>query len=208
MSCFRRITDADIQLILRYANHTTYRRQKALYYQSEPAGNVFLLLSGKVIRLKYRADESCVVLGQAEKADWVGLAEILLRSPYLTDAIAETQTEALVFSAKVFDEVMKISGMKEFFLEYLAKSLFILHSQIELNLPLPRLIQYVLAHSQVNEDGSSFLAATQDEIARAIGVTRETVNKYLQTLQNEGLLRIGRGYIQILNSEALDEKII
>jgi CRP-like cAMP-binding protein len=138
----------------------------------------------------------------------VGLAEILLRSPYLTDAIAETQTEVLVFSAKVFDEVMKISGMKEFFLEYLAKSLFILHSQIELNLPLPRLIRYVLVYSKINEDGSSSLAATQDEIARAIGVTRETVNKYLQNLQNEGLLCIGRGYIQIANREALDEKII
>lgn len=80
----------------------------------------------------------------------MGLAEILLRSPYLTDAIAETQTEVLVFSAKVFDEVMKISGMKEFFLEYLAKSLFILHSQIELNFRTRSMRKYSNKYSHMD----------------------------------------------------------
>ena len=208
LSSLRRIGDRDLRVFLRYGRYAVFRKPRALCYQSEPARRVFLILSGRVTKLKYRADESSVVVGQAEKGDWVGLTEVLLSSPYLTDAIAEERTEALVYSAKALEEVMKIPRMKDRFLEYLARSLFLLHSQIELNLPLPRIIQYVLSHAQREETGSASLSITQDEIALAVGVTRETVNKHLKGLQVEGLLQIGRGRIEIPDCEALEVKAL
>ena len=208
MSCFRKIPDADLQLILRCGIHTSFRRQKILYYQSDPARCAYLLLSGKVAGLKYRSDESCVAIGDAKGGDWIGVAEILLSCPYLNDAIAETRIEALVYSAKAFHEVMKVPGMKEFFLKHLAKSFFLLHSQIEINLTSHRLIQYMLLHCVSDDDGSSVLNATQDEIALAIGVTRETVNKHLHSFQNEGVLFVGRGSVRIPRLEALENKLI
>jgi CRP-like cAMP-binding protein len=207
-SCFRLVSDGDLRTVLRYGRPAEYRRQRALCYQSEPARNLFLILSGRVTRLKYRADESCVVFGRGEEGDWMGIAEVLLGSPYLTDVIAEGRTEALVFSAKAVGEVLKISTMKDTFLQYLAKSLFLLHSQMELNLPLPRIIQYILVYSQRKDDGSAVLSVTQDEIAQAVGVTRETVNKYLQILQADGIIQVGRGNLQIPDCEALGERII
>jgi CRP-like cAMP-binding protein len=206
MSCFRKLTDAELQLFLRYGVNATYRRQKALSYQSEPAQNVFFLISGKVTRLKYRSDESCVVLGHAEAGDWIGLAETLIVCPYLNDAIVEIKTEAIAFSARAFNEVMKIKGIGNAVLEYLAKSVYSLHSQIELNMPLPKLIRYITTHARIGDDGSCTLAATQDELAQAIGVTRETVNRYLQILQAESLLTIGRGHIDIPDIDVLRDR--
>ena len=52
-------------LVLRYAGRSAYRQQKALCYQSEQATKVFLLLSGRIRRLKYRADDSCLVLAKS-----------------------------------------------------------------------------------------------------------------------------------------------
>ena len=208
LSCFRRTGDRDLRILLRHGRYIVYRRDRALCYQSEPAREVFLILAGSVVRQKYRADESCVLLWQMQKGDWVGLSEVLLSSSYLSDAIAEEKTEALAFSSKAFVEVMKIPSMKDYFLEYQAKSVFMLHSQIELNLPLARIIQHILAHAQRKGDGSGSLVTTQDDIAQAVGVTRETVNKYLQSLQAEGVLQIGRGRIGIPDCEALEDKTL
>ena len=151
MSCFRKSADAELQLFLRYGVHTSYRKQKALCYQSEPAQSVFFLISGKATRLKYRSDESCVVLGNATAGDWIGMAEILIVCPYLNDAITDTKTEAIVFSARAFNEVMKIKGIRDVVLEYLAKSVYLLHSQIEVNVPLPKLILYITTHARTWE---------------------------------------------------------
>ena len=208
LRCFRRMDERDLRILLRYGRHVSYRKQQALCYQSEPAREVFLILSGRVKRVKYRADESCVVLGQLDEGDWVGLTEVLLGSPCLTDAIVEEKTEALVFSSKALGEVMKIPLMKDSFLEYLARSLFLLHSQIELNVPLPRIVRFVLARARRRSNGSACLITTQDEIAQAVGVTRETVNKYLQSLQDDGLIQVGRGRIDIPDCEALDERSV
>ncbi len=208
MRCFRRMGEADLKLILRYSSHVTYRKQRVLFYQSEPARKVFLILSGTVSRLKYRSDESCLSIGTRERGDWLGLAEILLGCPYMYDSVAETQTDVLAFSVSSFNDVMKIRGMKEFFLEYQAKSLYVLHSQIELNLPLHKLIQHVITYACRKPDGFSYLVATQDEIAQAIGTTRETVNKYLQSLQREGLLSVARGRIEIPKIDQLSEKLL
>ena len=208
MRCFRRMGEADLKLILRYGNQITYRRQRVLFYQSEPVSQVFLVLSGRVSRLKYRSDESCFSIGANERGDWLGLAEILLGCPYMYDAVAETQTEVLTFSVKSFNEVLKIQGVKQYFLEFLARSLYLLHSQIELNLPLHKLIQHVITHACREPDGVCYLEATQDEIAQAIGTTRETVNKHLQSLQREGLLSVARGRIEIVQVDLLSEKLL
>ena len=208
LSCLRRVSGGDLRTLLRYGRHATYRGQRALCYQSDPARDAFLVFAGRVRCLKYRADESCLVVGRAEECDWVGLSEVLLSSLYLTDAVAEERTQVLVFSHKALGEVMKVPPIKDHLLEYLAKSVFLLHSQIELNLPLPRIVQYVLTHARKDDDGTAYLATTQDEIAQAVGVTRETVNKHLQSLQAQGLVQIGRGRIGVSDCGALEESIL
>lgn len=44
---------------------------------------------------------------------------------------------------------------------------------------------------------------TQDELARATGLSRNTAGHHLRALEREGLIRIGYGQIAILNTEAL-----
>jgi CRP-like cAMP-binding protein len=48
-----------------------------------------------------------------------------------------------------------------------------------------------------------FFECTQDELARATGVSRNTAGVHLRNLEREGLVRIGYGQIEILDSRAL-----
>ena len=152
---------------------------------------------------------SVTSIGNAEAGDWIGLSESLLNCPYLYDAETAVDTGAFVFSTRSFREVVKVGEMKDLFLEYLAKSVYTLHSQIELNAPYYRLVKYILTNCRrmVGNEPTILLKTTQDEIALVIGTTRETVNKYLQELQKKELVRVNRGSIEILNLDALQFEI-
>ena len=76
----------------------------------------------------------------------------------------------------------------------------------ELNQPAPRIVRFIATHAERRDDGSAYLEITQDELAQSVGVTRETVNKHLQGLQADDLIRIGRGRIDIPNYRILDER--
>ena len=47
---------------------------------------------------------------------------------------------------------------------------------------------------------------TQKELASMIGATRESINKQLKTLRDQGLIRVSGGTIEILNREKLVQK--
>jgi CRP-like cAMP-binding protein len=186
MKCFRNMKDADLHIVLRQGSLRVFRRHRALCYQGETASSVFLIFSGSASRLKYRSDDSCLVLGKVEEGDWVGVVETLLSCPYLNDVIPSVQMEALAFSPPAFRGAMEVPGMKEALLEKMARAQYHLHTQIEFNTPMFRLLTFVLGHAQTS---------------------RETVNRYLQALQREALLCIGRGNLKIPDLSALEDRL-
>lgn len=56
-------------------------------------------------------------------------------------------------------------------------------------------------------DLSFVLRVTQEQITRAIGVSRETVNRHLRDLQSAGRARISRGCIRAASLEDLEDLI-
>lgn len=52
--------------------------------------------------------------------------------------------------------------------------------------------------------GTDILALTHEEIARDIGTAREVVSRILKQFQQDGMVRQGRGKIQILDKAALE----
>jgi CRP-like cAMP-binding protein len=60
----------------------------------------------------------------------------------------------------------------------------------------------------VREEGQVRIGVkiTQKGLASMIGATRESINKQLKTLRDQGLVRISGGTIEILNRERLVQK--
>jgi CRP/FNR family transcriptional regulator len=46
---------------------------------------------------------------------------------------------------------------------------------------------------------------THDTIAKNIGTAREVISRTLKYLENEGLLKLSRGQIQLINMKKLNE---
>lgn len=184
----------------RLASGLTLRTGKALFYQGDRADAAYLILDGSLRCVMYRSDESTLEMGRFGKGDWLGLAEALLGAPYLNDAIAEESCTVAGFPRPAFERLIELPGMRQFFLMELARRSYALHSRIECNHPMDRLIRYLRERCEA-PDGK--IACTQEEIAEAVGATRETVNRHLARLQEEGLIRIGRGSVRVVAPDAL-----
>ena len=67
-----------------------------------------------------------------------------------------------------------------------------------------RVLRRVLELGELYRNGETICVPLgQDEIAQLAGVTRQTVNKVLAKAQQDGVLRIERGRLEILGLEEI-----
>ena len=188
-----------VAALVRHSGRVSVRKGRVLCYQGDRADRAWIVVSGAVRRVLYRSNESTAELGRSGPGEWLGLAEAFLESLYLADAVAETASELLAFSRPGILRVLESPGIGSYLLGELSRQLYALHGRVEVNLPLDRTVRYLA--EQVDTAGE--VSATQEEIAAAVGLTRETVNRHLGQLQADGLIRVGRGGVKILDPSRL-----
>ena len=54
--------------------------------------------------------------------------------------------------------------------------------------------------------GTDTLTLTHDEIAKHLGSAREVISRTLGYIQREGEVKLGRGYVEIANRDALETR--
>ena len=65
-----------------------------------------------------------------------------------------------------------------------------------------RLAALLVEESRLAESAS--LRLTHDQLARHLGSAREVVSRLLKDFQNDGLVRLGRGGVELLDLPALE----
>ncbi|MCX7023759.1 MAG: Crp/Fnr family transcriptional regulator [Spirochaetes bacterium] len=179
------------------------RTDKALWYQGDTSSYCCITIAGAVRTIMYRADESTLDLGLFGPGDWLGTAELILSGPCACDAVAAEPCRLLAYAKTGFDRLLGLPGMERWFLGELARRQYALYSRVELSRPQDRLARHL---ASLAAPGSSRVTCTQEELAESIGATRETVNRNLGRMQEEGLIRVGRGLVEILDRNGLEGK--
>jgi CRP-like cAMP-binding protein len=168
---FAGLGETATRAVARSAEALCLRRGKAVYYQGDMARAAFLVASGTLRTVMYRSDESSMDVGRLGVGEWAGATELLLDSPYLTDAVAEDACRLFVFSRPAFDALLGMDAMKEFFLRALARRLYTLHGRIGLTHPLARIVHYILSES---EAGGPAVRGADSPEPRGLPVVRRT----------------------------------
>ncbi len=199
-SPFNKMNDSQWNTVRHAGVIQSMRKGKSFWYQGDRAHFCFVIISGTVRTQMYRSDESALDLGLFSSGDWIGVAELLLSGPYMTDCIASESCEVLSFSKSGLNQLLCIPVIHRWFLDEMARRQYALFSRVELMRPIDRLIRYL---SEKDNAKNTIINCTQEEIAESIGTTRETVNRNLQKLQDEGLVRVGRGCVEVVDYEKL-----
>jgi CRP/FNR family transcriptional regulator len=175
--------------------------------RGDPCQN-FLLVTRGTVRV-YESSESGreIALYRTDGGDIciLTLSNLLAGTDYAAEAVTENEVGAVMIPMPFFQNAMARSeAFRNFIMATLARRLSDVMRVVEqvtfqrLDLRLACLLGQLFERNK-----SDAISMTHDELARELGTTRVVVSRMLKEFENMGCIRLQRGQIELLSSEAL-----
>lgn len=199
---------ADQQLAREFQQIATFARIPAgrdIFIEGDRVDEIALLISG-VVRVykigetgreitlyRFGLGESCILTANA----------ILNQKKFPAIASVEKEAEAIMIPAQIFREwVRRYDLWRDFVFELLSQrlsSVIMIVDEIAFRRMDVRIASLLLKRSQIQNP----IHITHQEIASELGSSREVISRLLEDFSEQGIIRAGRGKIEILDTNAL-----
>jgi CRP/FNR family cyclic AMP-dependent transcriptional regulator len=201
-----RLSHEDLAALAAVARQNRYRREQVIFHRDDPGDSLHIIESGQVgIVLPSEEGEELLltILGPGEFFGDLSLLDGAARS---ATAVAKDLTTTIVIRRSDFLTWLQVrpSAATAIF-EALARRLRATDELLEdvtfLEAPrrlAKRLLEVASAAPPGDRSGTAQVRLTQDELASLVGLTRESVNKHLRVWQEQGIVSLGRGRLQLL----------
>ncbi len=183
------------------------RRRQTLHHPGQLAETVYFPLSGLVAVLSETLDGDSVQTGMVGCDGAVGAFEAFVGGQYFCKGVVQVPGEALRLSATSYRELFNASAVfrsaGERYIEMLlteARQCVVCNALHPVESRLIRSILDVLDRSCI--DGA--LPLTQETLAQMLGAQRTTIAVAMSKLQRAGLIKSGRGAVEIRDKATLE----
>lgn len=213
---FARLSDAQVALLAQRLATQHFARGATIVRQDEPGSVLYIIVRGqvRVYRVADAGQELAVALLRA--GDFFGELALLDGETRSATVEAMLPTTTLVLNREAFQQsVHRHPEIALAVLETLASRFrgitrYAEHlaSTAAPRRVLLRLIDLAASYGEPadNAQGVS-LHLTQDDLASLCGTTRETVNRVLASLREQGLIRVERARVAIADPEGLQQAL-
>lgn len=210
---FEGLTPAQRQRLEARAVLRTFRRGQVIYFPTEPGLSVLLLARGRVKIKALTPEGKETIFAFIEEGELFGELALLDDAPRneYAEAVGEVRVVALLREdllwlmgqrPDVALSLTKLVGLRRRRIESRLRNLLFRSTRDRL---LALLLELLDSHGQPHGAGWEIrLPLSHQELANLIGATRETVTLTLGQLQREGLLRVLRRRLLILDRKRLD----
>ncbi len=186
----------------------------AIYRQGDDSTEMYQLLEGNVKLCNYTIDGREIVSAEFRRGDWIGEMGVIDGASRVSHAVAVQDSVVRVLSKRNFDDLADtypvINKQLNIMLCRRLRMAWLMReegSSLTMHQCLARAIHRLsYSHGQLGEDGSRYIAFSQDELGRMLGVSRQSINKGLKSLVDEQLIDHHYGKIFIKDINALHEK--
>ncbi len=204
---WNKLTDTERKTLADSAYCRTFSKGDTLHRGGTECTGLVLVKSGQLRAYTTSQDGKEITLYRLFERDMCLLsASCMMKGiQFSVTLTAEKDTEALVIPAEIYKSVMKESApLANFTNEVIASRLTETMWLIEQIMwkSFDRRLAAFLAEESAIENGN-VLKITHEIIGNHLGSPREVVTRMLKYFADEGLVRLSRGTIEILDEEAL-----
>lgn len=189
----------------------TPRRLKTgehLFFRGDPPDGIYAVLEGSLRISGVTEAGKEAILSLVEPPMWLGEIAVFDGLPRTHNAVADTPTRLLYVPMAPLNELLARSpiywrdigvlmSLKVRFAFIGMEDLALLPADLRLT---RRLV--MLAHAAVKE-GPCVLPISQTQLGMMLGLSRQTTNQILQSLQDRGVVQVAYGRIELLDREQL-----
>ena len=196
---FARANERILESLASSLRRRRFRRNEVIFHQGDPGDSLHVVASGAVKIVLPSAEGEEAIIATLRPGDFFGELALLDGAPRSATATALEPSETMVLPRPVFVDLLDtLPGLRDALLADLAKELRRLTGHVEelhfldlagrLAMRLSRLAQ----EAEPGREGEVRLnwPYTQSDLAAMIGGTRQSVNRLLSELVDDGLIRI------------------
>ncbi len=175
------------------------------YSEGMPCNAYVMRLEGKsrVYKLSTNGREILLYRVAAGETCVLTTTCLLGRSDYPASTIVEEPIRDVIVPSHIFHQLMVDSAVfRRFVMENygaLISDLIVLLDEVAFHSLDARLAKLLL------DEASIKISRTHQQLADELGSAREVVSRQLKRFENESWVSLGRGYVEILNKEALQK---
>lgn len=212
---FAHVDEAALQVVTRGLRRRRFRRNEVIFHQGDIGDSLHIVASGalKIVLPSSEGEEA--IIATLRPGDFFGELALLDGAPRSATATALELTETFMLPRDAFLELLaRDGGLRAALLQGLAGELRRLTGHVEelhfldlagrLAMRLTRLATE--AHPGARGEVRLDWPYTQSDLAAMIGGTRQSVNKLLSLLVDDGLLRIEREILVITDFARLAQR--
>jgi CRP/FNR family transcriptional regulator len=214
VTAFGRLTSDQLGLLARSVGSQTFERGETIFHQGSIGSTLYIILSGQVrIYTTSEAGQELTVTIFRD-GDFFGEMALLDGHPRAASAVAMCGTNTLTLHRGAFlHTINACPPIAASVLEVMAARIRQSNAVAEqlANLSASRRVVRQLLDLAARygiADGGVIridLHLTQDDLASLSGTTRETVNRVLAHLRDQGLIRVERARVSVLNLPELEQ---
>lgn len=213
---FALLDDDHLALLSNSLGVQTFERGVTIFHQGSVGDVLYIIIKGQVriYTISGTGQELSILI--CSDGDFFGELALLDGQPRSASAVTMRPTTTLTLHRTAFQEAIRTSPpIALAVMEVLAGRLRHSNTYAEhlVSHSAPQRVVHCLldlaAQHGVAEDGATRidLHLTQDDLASLAGTTRETVNRVLSSLRDQGLIRVTRARLSVLNLAQLERSL-
>lgn len=203
--------DAERQDVLAAAHRRRFARNEALFHEGDPGDSLHLIERGHVAVRVTTPQGDVATLRVIGPGDHVGELAMLSPAPRSATVVALDDVETRVLHRAAFDELRRRhEKVDQVMLDAVVTEVRRLAVQLQEAMYVPvgtrvlrRLLDLTVLYTEGDVDGPTTIPLTQDDLAGLAGTSRKTVNEVLGTAQEQGVVRLARGRIEVVDTAGL-----
>ncbi len=200
------------QLIVSRSVIRKFARKQVISLEEGAPKGLFAVLEGSVHLVCELAGEEEAVLHVGEPGFWFGEYAMLSGKPPIVTVVAHSPVRLLVLPKAQFDRIIEEDPRRYplFARLILDRHAVLISAFVHSRMPDPetrlrhRLVQlHEFAKQDRPASAQEVLTFSQSELAKMVGISRQTLNGMLRELQRQGLIDVGFRRLRILDPKGL-----